>query len=257
MTPAPALISLGGDGPPALLIHGYGSDRQSWAATSPGLLEQAQVWVLDLPAHGSSGSDIGEGTIAAIAETILYAIDEANIDRLHLIGHSLGGIIAIEMALQRPERTCSLAMLSPAGVTPCINQDFLSRFYSAEDIESVNTLLQMLVHNPKLIAPTLAEGVLDYLNKPGVRESLARISQALLEAGEQHRELLLALKNLAVPTMSLWGENDRINQADTSSINQLDGPVHTFANCGHLPHIEKRTQVNGLLSAFIQQHKNR
>ena len=256
MTPAPALISLGGDGPPALLIHGYGSDRQSWVATSPGLLEQAQVWVLDLPAHGSSCSDIGEGTIASIAESIHYAIDEANIDRLHLVGHSLGGRIAIEMALQRPQRIYSLAMLSPAGVTPCINQDFLTRFHSAEDIESVNTLLQMLVHNPKLIAPTLAEGVLDYLNKPGVRASLARISQALIEAGEQHRELLLALKDSAVPTMSLWGENDGINRADATSIIQLEGPVHTFANCGHLPHIEKRTQVNALLAQFLRHHND-
>jgi pimeloyl-ACP methyl ester carboxylesterase len=253
MIPTPELLMLGGEGPPVLLIHGYGADRQSWLATAPALFSIAQVWVLDLAGHGSSNTDCGDGTVNTLAASVFSALHDAEIENVHLVGHSLGGRIAIEMAIQQPKQISSLALLSPAGVNRQINQDFLTRFHQADTEQSVYALLQMLVHDPRLIAPMLATGVLEYLNKPGVRASLALITTALLESSESRNAMLLRLKNTSIPYTGIWGANDNINSPDADTIAQLGCPTHVLDNCGHLPHIEKRTHVNKLLTAFIDE----
>lgn len=253
MIPTPTITMLGGEGPPVLLIHGYGSDRQSWLATAPAIFSIAQVWVLDLPGHGSSSHDCGDGTVDALAACVLAASRNAEIDVMHLIGHSLGGRIAIEMAIQEPTRIASLALLSPAGINKHINHDFLTRFYQANTKQTVNTLLQTLVHDPRLIAPKLADGVLEYLNKPGMRSSLALITEALLVTNQARDTMLSALNSTDIACMSIWGEHDKINSPDAEAIAELNGSSHVLDNCGHLPHIEKRIAVNKLLTAFINE----
>lgn len=254
MIPSPDLSLLGGDGTPALLIHGYGSDRHSWVATAPALFGHAQVWVLDLPAHGTSARQCGDGTPSTLANSIISALDRANIKKMHLIGHSLGGRIAMEMAMIRPSRILSLGLLSPAGVNESINIDFLTRFYQAESEDTVTRLLTTLVHDPRLIAPKLATAVLHYLQQPGVRSSLATICAALNESNSSRTETLSKLNSLNIPTMSIWGLQDKINPPDEPAINQLEGIAEMLDNCGHLPHIEKRVQVNELLCKFIDKH---
>jgi len=253
MIPTPALSMLGGDGPPVLLIHGFGSDRQSWLATTPALFSIAQVWVLDLPAHGSSSSECGDGSVNTLAASVLSALDNAGIVHVHLIGHSLGARIAIDMGIQQATKIASLSLLSPAGVGKQIDQDFLTRFHQADTEQSVLTLLQMLVHNPRLIVPELAAGVLEHLNKSGVRASLALIAKALLESNSSRDAMLQTLKKTGIPCTSIWGANDKINSPDATAIAELGCPSQVLDNCGHLPHIEKRTQVNKLLSAFIEK----
>ncbi|MFK7856840.1 MAG: alpha/beta fold hydrolase [Granulosicoccus sp.] len=255
MIPNPSLSMLGGDGTPVLLIHGYGSDQHSWVATAPALFACAQVWVLDLPAHGTSATQCGDGSPHTLANSILAALDRANIKKLHLIGHSLGGRIAMEMATLRPYQILSLGLLSPAGVNESINLDFLTRFYQANSEDTVSKLLSMLVHDPRLIAPKLASAVLHYLQKPGVRSSLATICAALNEASTSRTKTLSSLNSMNIPTISIWGLQDKINAPEELAIKELEGIAKMLDNCGHLPHIEKRTKVNELLCAFISKHQ--
>lgn len=253
MIPTPVLSLLGGDGPPVVLIHGYGSDRQSWLATAPALFSSAKVWALDLPGHGTSSSECGDGTVNTLAASVFSAIHDANIENVHLIGHSLGGRIAIEMACQQPTQISSLALLSPAGVNKQFNEDFLTRFHQADTEQSVYALLQTLVYDPRLIAPRLASGVLEYLNKPGVRVSLALISNALIKSNKTRNDTLSTLKNTGIPYTSIWGANDMINSPDSAVIANLGCSSHVLENCGHLPHVEKRVHVNKLLTTFIDE----
>jgi pyruvate dehydrogenase E2 component (dihydrolipoamide acetyltransferase) len=79
-----------------LLIHGYGGDRNSWLFVQQPLAEQHRVYALDLPGHGTSSKDVGDGLLPVLADAVVTVLDAIGADRAHLVGHSLGGAVAVE-----------------------------------------------------------------------------------------------------------------------------------------------------------------
>ncbi len=249
----PTLTKLGGDGPAVVLLHGYGSDRQSWLATAPALFELLSVWVMDLPAHGQSAPDCGNGSITALADTVLDAANAAALDTFHIMGHSLGGRIGLQLCADIPERVQSLVLIAPAGLGLQINETFLRQFAAADDIDSLHSLLLTLVHDPKMIGRTLAKTVLQHLEKPGVRGSLQLIANGLLDAQSAMPETLQAVQNANLKRMVLWGDSDTINPLNAEAASAFGGKLHVLDNCGHLPHIESRLKTNQLLVDFYSK----
>ena len=116
-----AFRTLGGEGPDCLLIHGFGSDRLSWLGTTPALLPVVKVHALDLPGHGESGTDVGDGSLPGLARQVEAELAARALTRVHIIGHSLGGGIGLLLAAERPELVASLALLAPAGLGASID----------------------------------------------------------------------------------------------------------------------------------------
>jgi pimeloyl-ACP methyl ester carboxylesterase len=107
-----------GTGPPLVLLHGIGSSRASWDPVVPSLAERFELIAVDLPGFGDSPplpSSV-EPHPAALAEAVAGLLDRLGIDRPHVVGNSLGGWVALELAHQRPLAT--LTLLSPAGLWP-------------------------------------------------------------------------------------------------------------------------------------------
>src|SRR5215472_14345725 len=92
-----------------ILIHGFGGDLDNWLFNIDALAEDATVYALDLPGHGQSVKTIAEPTAAGVAKTVLAFAAALGLDQLHLIGHSLGGAVAIEAARQGGKKIRSLA----------------------------------------------------------------------------------------------------------------------------------------------------
>ena len=113
------ILDLGaGEATPVLLVHGFGADLNSWMFTQPGLAESRRAVALDLPGHGGStkvldGAD--ESSFAAVIDRALAALD---IERCHLVGHSMGGAIALNFAGWQPERVASLTLIASAQLGP-------------------------------------------------------------------------------------------------------------------------------------------
>ncbi len=252
MSPLPELVHLGGHGPNVLLIHGYGSDRLSWVATSPALFEVASVWTLDLPGHGKSVCPVGDGSIAFLAACIHNALQHTAIQHWHLLGHSLGGRLAIQIALNHPGLIQSLALLAPAGISNSVNAHFMRAFYSAQDTQQLISLLRTLVHDPRMISKPMAVGVLQQLDKAGTRKALQAITDGLVAAQGSAASTLDALNKLDLPCISIVGEQDQINPLTQSLAEQFAGVTARLDSCGHLPHLEQRTRVNALLTDFYR-----
>jgi pimeloyl-ACP methyl ester carboxylesterase len=105
-----------GAGPPLVLLHALGSSRAVWDPVVPALAERFDVLAVDLPGFGESGP-VPPGTEphpAFLAATVAALLDELRIDRPHVVGNSLGGWIALELARLRP--VSSLTLLAPAGL---------------------------------------------------------------------------------------------------------------------------------------------
>ena len=117
----------GGD--PVVLVHGFGGDKNSWLFVQQPLAEQPRVHALDLPGHGASGKDVGDGTLASLADTVVGFLDALGIERAHLVGHSLGGAVAPRpWRSATPGRVASLTLLAPAGYTAEVDAGVPARF---------------------------------------------------------------------------------------------------------------------------------
>jgi pyruvate dehydrogenase E2 component (dihydrolipoamide acetyltransferase) len=104
------------DGRPVILLHGFGGDLNNWLFTQPALSERHRVIALDLPGHGGSGKDAGAGDLAALSKAVLDFLGAIDVPKAHLVGHSLGGAVALRLALDNPSHVASLSLIGPAGL---------------------------------------------------------------------------------------------------------------------------------------------
>jgi pimeloyl-ACP methyl ester carboxylesterase len=246
-----AFKTLGGEGDDVVLIHGFGSDRLSWLGNAPALMALARVHALDLPGHGDSALDVGDGSPAALADRIEAALDQQGLGRMHVVGHSLGGGVALILAARKPERIASLALLAPAGLGTGVNRDFLEAYPQLDDADGVSAQLRRLVLRPMLINKMTVQRVLDQLGRAGARDALRRVADGLIE----HETALADAAHLvATPRLVLWGDGDTINPPDPARVAGFGGQSVTIPEAGHLPHIEGVKIVNPALAAFLRQH---
>lgn len=245
--------TLGGEGQDLVMIHGFGSDRLSWAGNSPALMDVARVHVLDLPGHGDSlASEIGDGSPLALAELVADALDANGIGQAHLLGHSLGGAIAMVLALAQPGRVLSLSLLAPAGLGQGINPDFLAAYPELASREDAEALLQCLVSKPLLINRFTIARVLEQLDRPGARDALRSIAEGIAAQEQQLGEWAAQIAATGIPRLVIFGAADRINPPDAMSLVGFAGRTLVIPEAGHLPHVEAARQVNEALVAFIK-----
>ena len=124
------VLDLGtGEGAPIVLVHGFGADLNAWMFNQPALAERRRAVALDLPGHGGSIKQVGAGDAEAFASAVSDALAALGIERFHLVGHSMGGAIALVLAGQMLRRIASLTLLAPAGLGPEINGAFIDGLY--------------------------------------------------------------------------------------------------------------------------------
>lgn len=239
------------EGPPVVLLHGFGADLNSWMFTQPVLAERRRTLALDLPGHGGSVKEVGAGDIAALTDAAEAALAALALDRVHLVGHSMGGAIAASVALRRPARAASLTLIASAGLGPEINAAFIDGFVTAERRRDAVEVLKLLVHDPALVGRTMVEDVLRYKRLDGVSAALATIAAAWFAGGRQAVDLAAPIGTLACPVQIIWGREDRIIPATHAEALAGRVPVHILEGAGHLPHMEKSGEVNRLADRFI------
>ncbi|HEY6399672.1 MAG TPA: alpha/beta fold hydrolase, partial [Solirubrobacteraceae bacterium] len=108
----------GGEGPTLLLIHGIGGDWRTWEPVLDGLARQHRVVAVDLPGHGGSGKGPGDYSLGALASALRDLDGALGIERATVVGHSLGGGVAMQFAYQFPERCELLVLVSSGGLGP-------------------------------------------------------------------------------------------------------------------------------------------
>jgi pyruvate dehydrogenase E2 component (dihydrolipoamide acetyltransferase) len=246
-------LALGdGDSVPALLLHGFGADLNTWMFNQPALAEERRVIALDLPGHGGSTKQIDRADPESLAATIGHALDALGIHRTHLVGHSMGGGIALSFALRQPERVPTLSLIASAALGPEINREFIDGFVRAARRREATEVLGLLVHDPALVSRAMVEDVLRYKRLDGVPTALAMIAEEWFPAGQQRVDLGEAVAALKLPVQIIWGREDRIVPVAHAEALASHLPVHILEQTGHLPHMEKAGELNRLLHRLIE-----
>lgn len=238
---------------PALLIHGFCGDLNGWMFVQPALAADRRVVALDLPGHGGSTKEVGTGDIETLADAVVAAQATLGLDRVHLVGHSLGGAVAAYVAMRRPGAAASLSLLAPAGLGPEINRTFIDAFLTATRRREAAAALGFLVHDPALVSRFMVEEVLRYKRLDGVAAALAAIARSWFPDGRQVVDLGAGLAGLDLPAQVVWGQADAI--LPVAHAEALSGRfrVHILEDTGHLPHLERPGEVNRLLRAMMTE----
>ena len=242
----------GQDGDVVLLVHGYGGDRNSWLFLQEPLAARYQVYALDLPGHGTSAKDVGEGSLSVLADAVTGVLDALDAERAHLVGHSMGGAVALAAAARDPARIASLTLIAPSGFGSEINAGYLRGFADAQTRRELKAVIGQLFDDEGLVTRQLVDDLLAYKRLDGVDEALHALADTLLDGEAQRGDSAATLAAIggAAPVTVIWGRADRIIPA--AQAESVAGAVrYLIDGAGHMPQMERPAEVQAAIEETI------
>jgi pyruvate dehydrogenase E2 component (dihydrolipoamide acetyltransferase) len=249
---------VGQDGEVVLLVHGYGGDRNSWLFLQEPLAARHRVYALDLPGHGTSSKDVGDGSVGVLADAVIGVLDSIGAERAHLVGHSLGGAVAVATATRDPRRIASLTLIAPSGFGLEINAAYLRGFADAQTRRELKPVVGQIFADESLVTRQVVDDLLAYKRLDGVDEALHALLGALLlpDSNTQRTDAATAVAAFggAVPVTVVWGSADRIIPAAQAA--SVPAAVrHLVDGAGHMPHMERPAAVQAAVEEAIARSR--
>ena len=235
-----------GSGSPLLFLHG-GGGAGTWLPFMARLAETFDVIVPEHPGFGESETPPWLDTVSDLANFYLDFLKQLDLDGVHLVGQSLGGWIAAELAVRNTSRLASLTLASAAGI-------------HVKDIPQVDTFLSSdeqrirdLFHDQKLADAVLARALRPEVEDVALRNRMTT-AKLVWQPRSHDPHLQKWLHRIDVPTLLIWGEHDRLFPKDYAFAYQRLIPgskVVIIPDCGHLPEVEKADVFAAELESFI------
>jgi pyruvate dehydrogenase E2 component (dihydrolipoamide acetyltransferase) len=244
-------LKIGDGGTPAVLIHGFGGDLNNWLFNHADLAAHRTVYALDLPGHGESTKAVESGSADELADSVIAFLADRGVERAHLVGHSMGSLVAMTVAAKAPERVASLALISGAGLGNEINREYIEGFVAGNSRNSLKPHLTKLFADGSLVTRQLVEDIVKYKRLEGVSETLQKIASSAFKDGAQQRSYRDRVDKLAPRTLVIWGELDQIIPASHAQGLPGDIRVHVLPGKGHMVQMESASEVNRLLNDFF------
>ncbi len=235
---------------PILLLHGFAADSTGWAKLEPHLAGQ-RLLRLDLPNHGG-GPRASITGFADLAARMRAAFDALPDTLVHLVGHSLGGAVAVALADTRPRRIASLTLIAPAGLGAEIDGPALAGITRASQADSLAPWLRRLPFDPGLVTDAYARAAMAARADETLRAAQSAMAQALFPDGTQAFDLTAALDRLAMPVRIVWGRNDTIIPWQHALRAPGRMGLHLYPQTGHLPHIERAAETAMVIQELAQ-----
>lgn len=233
------------DGEVVVLVHGFGADKDHWAMAAPHITDRYRLIAPDLPGFGENDLSLARSyRIKAQADRLVEFLDALGIEKCHLGGNSMGGFIALQAALDHPDRLKSLTLVNNAGVVGSSDSELQQAVAAGEnplvmrELGDVDGLMAFVMHKPRAI-PGQFKKVMFHEAKR--REALLDkvfedIILDALEAPATDR-----LGEVQTRTLIIWGKHDRV--IDVSCVPVLEQGIKgaqavVFDHVGHLPMME-------------------
>jgi pimeloyl-ACP methyl ester carboxylesterase len=268
-TTVSSLIS--GDGPEQVVcLHGLGSNKTSFFETVSALSPQATVHALDLPGFGSSGKPArGRYDAPWFAAHVSEYLDAQGIERAHLVGNSMGGRVALELALSEPGRVSSLSLLAPAvafrrrrlfvPIVRMLRPELAALPHAIREAHVRAQLRSMFAH-PDRLDPAAADVAADefcraYRSRSARVAFFAALRNIYLDPPFGERGLWTRLAGLEAPSLFVWGDSDRLVPSGFGRHVAEALPAArqvVLSECGHVPQVELPERTNELIRETIE-----
>jgi pimeloyl-ACP methyl ester carboxylesterase len=259
----------GGQGPLLVLIHGITSSSASWEPVLPALAERFEILAPDLLGHGQSDKPAGDYSLGSHACLVRDMMLMLGYESGTIVGHSLGGGIAMQLAYQFPELVDRLALVSSGGLGREV-----SLFLRAATLPGSELVLPLVTSRPVVDAGTaigralgalrlrasndlseIARGIAS-LNDVGARRAFVHTARSVIDPGGQRvdaRDRLYLSR--AMPSLIVWGEQDPIIPVahGVRAHDLMPGSrLELFGDAGHFPHLEEPVRFSATLSSFVR-----
>ena len=233
------LHKIGGEGPDILLIHGFGADRLSWLALAPKLFQFGTIWAIEYGAHGAAGNDVGDGSLTDLAAAIEAKVKK-ELKSPIIVGHSLGGTLALFLISRGFVVSSGLVLLAPAGFGKTLDISFIRKLPEVVDGVAAHELLKQLVVRKNLITKRMADAFVKTLENTQRRTALQAIANTLKKATPPPLPP-------DIPNIILWGDSDEVLSPPLNPPTE----VKLLYNVGHLPHVEAVEDVVKAIQTII------
>jgi pimeloyl-ACP methyl ester carboxylesterase len=259
----------GGSGPALLLLHGVTDSSATWEGVAPALAEHFTLIAPDLLGHGESATPRGDYSLGAHASGVRDVLSALGIDHVTVVGHSLGGGVAMQFAYQFPERCERLVLVSSGGLGREVHlllraaalpgADWVLPALTSAGLLGVGRragdLLRRLRLAPSGDLAVLAHGFAS-LDNDGSRQAFLHTVRAVIEPSGQrvsaHDRLDLAG---LLPSLIVWGEKDSIIPVEHGEAAHAAMPgsrFEVFPEAGHMPHGADPERFAALLIEFCE-----
>jgi pimeloyl-ACP methyl ester carboxylesterase len=255
-------IQEAGEGPPVVMLHGLGGTKVSFLPTQAALAQSHRTIAVDLPGFGDSDKPIpGAYDARFFARWVVGLLDALEIERAQVIGHSMGGRVAIELGMAHADRVDCLALMTPSlawlrdkrwtpylkllrpelGLLQPAPRPVVERFVRAAIPGA----------NGGWSAAGIDEFLRSYLTRRGRAAFYASARNIYLEEGE---EFWTRLEAVEARSLFLWGRRDQLIPAGFQRHVQraLPDAEHVVLDCGHIPQFERPAQTHAAISHFLR-----
>jgi 4,5:9,10-diseco-3-hydroxy-5,9,17-trioxoandrosta-1(10),2-diene-4-oate hydrolase len=258
-----------GGGAPVVLLHGGGPGASAWSNFGPNLPVFAGAFrtlAVDQPGYGRSvAGPVSGHYFTYAADTLAALLDALGIDRVHLVGNSLGGGTAVRFALRHPDRAGRLVLMGPGGLSlnvfapdPTEGVKRLMEFGAppGPSREKLEAFLRTLVHNQKLVTDALVEERFAAASDPKALRAMASMGASFRDPATFEDGLLWReAHRLRNEVLLVWGREDRVNPLDGALVALKlvrRARLHVFGGCGHWAQLERFAEFNRLAMDFLE-----
>lgn len=243
---------------PLVFLHGLGGSQSTWQTVLGDLAATYRVCALDLPGHGQSDKPApgaADYSLGSLAGAVVGALEALALRDAVLVGHSLGGAVAITVALGHPDRVSRLVLVDSAGLGDEINPEMLDRIEAAPSRAESRLLLELFFRDKRYVLESGIEDNYQGRLAPGADDAVRAVASAAgFSRAGQRTGLPARLGELRRPVLIVWGAEDRVIPAGhaTAAARTIDGArVEVFPQTGHVPQIEAASAFVRAVTEFV------
>lgn len=239
---------------PILFIHGLGGSLSSWQLVMGTLAGNHRMTAVDLPGHGDSSTSAPGYSVAELANDLAEGVLASQRNPAILVGHSLGGAIALHLAISRPDLVAGLILIDSAGLGPDISPDLLDLMATGGGPETARGLLSLFFGDQKLVTDRGVDEMAGF-HASGGWEAQQAVAREAFDCGTQQLGLVEQLPSITRPVLLIWGEDDRViplSHAVAALSILPDALLRVMPGTGHVPQVERAEAVALAIDRFAR-----
>ncbi|MFC7049871.1 alpha/beta fold hydrolase [Emcibacter nanhaiensis] len=250
-----------GSGDPVLMIHGSGPGVSAWAnwrLTLGNLKSDFRMLALDMAGFGYTESPEGmEFTREVWLQQMVDFLDALGLERVHVIGNSFGGSMALALAIAHPERVNKMVLMGAVGVPFELTYGLDAVWGYEPSVENMDAILRIFAYDQSLIGEELAKLRYEASIRPGIQEAFSSMfpapRQRWVDAMAHEEKDIRAIPH---KTLMIHGRDDKVIPLSTSMtlLDWIDNSqLHVFGRCGHWTQIEHSDSFCRTVSGFLKE----